>query len=111
MHDVIALLKPRIIAFRNGGQSKSKRTRVLKISVLGIIGVLFWSGLFAISLRVLLYFKGIEDIGDILNHKLLSMLLITSFALLIFSSILTSLSKLYLSRDLFLVHAMPVSPY
>ena len=109
MHDVIALLKPRIIAFRNGGRSKRKRTRVLKISVLGMIGVLFWSGLFAISLRVLLYFKGIEDIGDILNHKLLSMLLITAFALLIFSSILTSLSKLYLSRDLFLVHAMPVS--
>jgi ABC-2 type transport system permease protein len=109
MHDVIALLRPRIIAFRNGGRSKRKRTRVIKISVLGIIGVLFWSGLFAISLRVLLYFKGIEDIGDILNHKLLSMLLITAFALLIFSSILTSLSKLYLSRDLFLVHAMPVS--
>jgi ABC-2 type transport system permease protein len=39
------------------------------------------------------------------------MILIVSFALLIFSSILTSLSKLYISRDLQLVHAMPVASY
>ena len=37
------------------------------------------------------------------------MALITFFSLLIFSGILTSLSKLYLSKDLPLVHSMPVS--
>jgi len=68
-------------------------------------------GIFAVALRVLTYFRGIEEIGDILGHKLLSMILIVSFALLIFSSILTSLSKLYLSKDLQLVHAMPVASY
>ncbi|MDP3284475.1 MAG: hypothetical protein Q8M56_08610, partial [Desulfobacterales bacterium] len=46
---------------------------------------------------------------DILIFKLLSMLVLTSFSFLIFSSILTSLSKLYLSRDLALVHSVPVS--
>jgi ABC-2 type transport system permease protein len=50
-----------------------------------------------------------ESFGDILAYKLLSMALITFFSLLIFSSILTSLSKLYLSKDLPLVHSMPVS--
>ena len=75
---------------------------------LATIGLFFWGGLLALSLRVLIYFRGIEEIGDILNHKLLSMMLITAFALLVFSSILTALSKLYLSRDLFLVHSMPV---
>ncbi|MDY6792298.1 MAG: hypothetical protein SWH54_13640 [Thermodesulfobacteriota bacterium] len=83
----------------------------MKFLLIGIIGLVFWTGLFAISLRVLSYFKGIEDIGDILAFKLLSMLLITSFFLLIFSSILTSLSKLYLSRDLLLVHSLPVSSH
>jgi ABC-2 type transport system permease protein len=68
-------------------------------------------GIFAVSLRVLTYFRGIEEIGNILGYKLLSMILIVSFALLIFSNILTSLSKLYLSRDLQLVHAMPVASY
>jgi ABC-2 type transport system permease protein len=111
MSEVIALLRPRMISIINGSQSTSKNARLLKLLLLGTIGVLFWGGLFAISLRVLYYFKGIEEIGDILGFKLLSMILITSFALLIFSSILTSLSKLFLSRDLFLVHSMPISTY
>jgi ABC-2 type transport system permease protein len=60
---------------------------------------------------VLHYFKGIEDIGDLLAYKLLSMILIVSSALLLFSSILTSLARLFLSRDLLLVHSMPVASY
>jgi ABC-2 type transport system permease protein len=111
MSEVIALLRPRLISLKNGGLAANKNARLLKLLLLGTIGVLFWGGLFAISLRVLYYFKGIEEIGDILGFKLLSMILITSFALLIFSSILTSLSKLFLSKDLFLVHSMPVSTY
>ena len=39
----------------------------------------------------------------------MSMVLVTLFSLLIFSSIITSLTKLYLSKDLILVHSMPVS--
>ncbi|MFH2220356.1 MAG: hypothetical protein ABII68_11955 [Pseudomonadota bacterium] len=77
----------------------------------GAAGVLFWGGIFAVSFRVLVYFKSIEELGEILALKLLSMILITVFSLLIFSSILTTLSKLYLSRDLSLVHSMPVSCY
>jgi ABC-2 type transport system permease protein len=84
---------------------------MLKFIFLGGIGIVFWGGLFAVALKVLSYFMGIEQIGDILAFKLLSMLLITSFALLMFSGILTSLSKLYISRDLLLVHSTPVRPY
>jgi ABC-2 type transport system permease protein len=111
MNDIIALLKPRISSIRNSGFSKRSRGRGKKFLLISTIGLAFWAGLFAISLRVLSYFKGIEDIGDILALKLLSMMLITSFVLLIFSSILTSLSKLYLSRDLLLVHSLPVSSH
>ncbi len=108
MNDIITLLRPRITSIRNGDLLRSRGSRFFKLLLLGTIGTLFWGGLFAVSLRVLFYFKGIEEIGDILGYKLLSMILITSFALLIFSSILTSLSKLYLSKDLFLVHSLPV---
>jgi len=111
MHAVITLLKPRIWPLKNRGVPKNLHGRAAKLILLGTVGVVFWGGIFAISWRVLDYFKGIEDIGDILGFKLLSMILIISFALLIFSSILTSLSKLYLSRDLFLVHSMPVASY
>ena len=108
MHPIFTLLKPRYLSFRNNGRSHTQRAGTLRLLGLATVGLTFWGGLLALSLRVLVYFRGIEEIGDILNHKLLSMMLITSFALLVFSSILTALSKLYLSRDLYLVHSMPV---
>jgi ABC-2 type transport system permease protein len=90
---------------------KAARGSTLKLFFFGIIGMLFWLAIFVASLRILTYLKGVEEVGDTLGYKLMSMILIVSFALLIFSSILTALSKLYLSRDLQLVHAMPVSGY
>src|SRR5210317_1272871 len=111
MSEILTLLKPRIWPLTNRSVRKKARGDLLKLFFFGTIGMLFWLGIFVVALRVLTYFKGIEEIGAILGHKLLSMILIVSFALLIFSSILTSLSKLYLSRDLQLVHAMPVSSY
>jgi len=111
MNEVLTLLKPRIWPLKNRALSKANGNGNARFLLLGSLGFLFWGGIFAVSWRVLIYFKGIEDIGDILGYKLLSMMLVVSFALLLFSSILTSLSKLYLSRDLLLVHSMPVSSY
>jgi ABC-2 type transport system permease protein len=111
MDDILTLLKPRIWPFTNRSVRQNTRGGFVKLFFFGIIGLLFWVGIFVVALRVLTYFKGIAEIGDILGYKLLSMILIVSFALLIFSSILTSLSKLFLSRDLQLVHAMPVASY
>jgi ABC-2 type transport system permease protein len=111
MYQIFTLFKPRIWPLKNRGITKANGKSSARFFVLGSIGLLFWCGIFAVSWRVLVYFKGIEDIGDILGFKLLSMMLVVSFALLLFSSILTSLSKLYLSRDLLLVHSMPVSSY
>ncbi len=108
MHTIATLLKPRFWTFTKGGTKSNRRRSVLRLFIFGTVGLLFWGGIFAIALRVLKYFKNIDEIGDILAFKLLSMVLITSLALLIFSSILTTLSKLYLSKDLFLVHSLPV---
>jgi len=115
MHGLLAdiglLLRPRLLPVLRGGRFRSSRSATARRAVLGGVGAAFWCGLFAVSWRVLRYFKGIEDIGDILAFKLLSMILIVCFALLLFSSILTSLSTLYLSRDLFLVHSTPVASH
>ena len=43
-----------------------------------------------------------------LARKLLLMVLVTFLGLMIFSAILTALSKLYLSKDLDLVHSLPI---
>lgn len=110
MNGIITLLKPRLWSFRNGYASRDAEARNIKWLLFGLIGLVFWVGIFIVFYRVLRYFQGVEGFGDILAYKLLSMVLVTFFALLIFSSTVTSLSKFYLSRDLALVHAMPVAP-
>ncbi len=109
MADIGVLLRPRIMPLFKRGLSRSLAGGRSRLLVLGASGAAFWCGLFAAARRVLLHFRGVEEIGDILALKLLSMILIVCFALLLFSSILTSLSKLYLSRDLLLVHSLPVA--
>jgi len=109
LKDVLILLRPRFLSFKKPLLSPNSKKDFYRNLVLGIAGFIFWIGIFIMSFRTLKYFRGIEGLGDILIFKLLSMLVLTSFSFLIFSNILTSLSKLYLSRDLALVHSMPVS--
>jgi ABC-2 type transport system permease protein len=109
MTEILTLLKPRFWSFKNGRSSKSAENQRIKTVLFGAVGLAFWVGIFAVFYRVLIYFQGVEGFGDILARKLMSMVLLTLFAMLIFSSIITSLTKLYISRDLVLVHSMPVA--
>ena len=110
MRELIALLKPRYWAFQKGRSGKSSRNRQAQWLLMGTIGLAFWIGAFRVFYRILRYFQGVEEFGDILAYKLLSMILLTFFSLLIFSGIITSLAKLFLSRDLTLVHSLPLPP-
>ena len=109
MNDLLVLLRPRLLSFKNGNASASAGTRRIRYLLFTVLGVAFWIGVFIVFYRVLTYFQGVEEFGDILARKLLSMVLLTFFSLLVFSSIVASLSKLYLSHDLILVHSLPVS--
>jgi ABC-2 type transport system permease protein len=102
------LLRPRLKGVKN--QMTRSQTSVKKrVWVMGGLGLAFCGGMFAGACRVLNYFQSVEVIGDLLAQQLLSMVLLTFFSLLVFSSIITALGNLYLSKDLELCHAMPVS--
>jgi len=101
---VYNLLFPRVLSFKN----RILQSRKIQFVLFGGIGAALWAGVFAASFKVLAYFESIEQLGDILANKLLSMIFVVILSLLIFSSIITLLSKLYLSRDLNLVHSLPV---
>ncbi len=105
MKRLFALIRPRLLAFKHRSHEAGNR---LKLWLFALVGAGFWVGIFAVTHRVLRYFRSVEDFGEILAYKLLSMVLLTFFCLLVFSAILTNLSKLYLSRDLNLVHSLPV---
>ncbi len=107
MSTVLDLVKPRLWPLLHRRPNAPTRQYVRLAVVTTVAGAL-WIGVFLVSLRVLTHFSTIEQIGALLNYKLLNMLMVTALALLVFSDILTALSKLYLARDLPLVHALPV---
>lgn len=109
MKELAILLRPRLLGFKNAGASESAGNRRIRALLFALIGLLFWVGIFFVFYRVLTYFQGVEEFGDILARKLLSMVLLTFFSLLVFSGIISSLATLYLSRDLILVHSLPVA--
>lgn len=76
---------------------------------LALVGVLFWLGLFAMMYWLVGQFAAVEGLGTFLAQKLLEMLLASLFVMLTFSNIITALSTYYLSDDLELVLALPVS--
>ncbi|HQO15275.1 MAG TPA: hypothetical protein PLB69_08605, partial [Smithellaceae bacterium] len=106
---VLTLLRPRLLSAGNGLRADTQNHHRMRLFLFSFIGLIFWIGAFLIFYRVLTYFQSVQDFGDILAMKLLSMMIITFFILLLFSGIINSLSHLYLSRDLSLVHSLPVT--
>ncbi|EFK09039.1 conserved hypothetical protein [delta proteobacterium NaphS2] len=107
MGHLILLLRPGLLGFKNR-LSRTHGAGLKKPVFMGGLGLVFGLILFVLSSRVLVYFQSVEMIGDLLAKELLSMVFLTFFSLLIFSNIITSLSTLYLSKDLEFCHSAPV---
>ena len=99
------LLGPAFRAMRRRAAAAAGAGRVL---TLGVVGVLFWSLLFAILYRLLVYFRAAEGIGEVLAIKLLGLILLALLSVLLLSNIITALSTFFLARDLELLMAAPV---
>ena len=84
-----------------------------KISQKSIGIVLFCIGLcyaiFNITLRVVTYFHMQDELGIILSLKVYQMAWILIFIMLIFSSMVSSISSIYLSEDNEIVFSAPIS--
>ena len=79
MRTVLDLLKPRLWPLLHRRPAGSTRQYVRLAVVTTVAGAL-WIGVFMVSLRVLTHFSTIEQIGALLNYKLLNMLMVTSLA-------------------------------
>ena len=82
MKIVLDLLKPRLWPLLHRRPAGSTRQYVRLAVVTTVAGAL-WIGVFMVSLRVLTHFSTIEQIGALLNYKLLNMLMVTALALLV----------------------------
>ncbi len=108
MHEILSLLQAKVLTYKNTS-SRGSKGKLLRYGVFLTMGLLFWLGTFLIFYKVLSYFSGIQVIGTLLSSKLLSMVFLAFFSLLIFSNVITALSTFFLSDDLQLLNALPIS--
>jgi ABC-2 type transport system permease protein len=87
---------------------KTADGRLFKAVLLGAVGLFFWSFIFLVIHRMLLYFRSTQGIGDLLAAKLLGMAFLTFSMILLLSNVITALSTFFLSEDLELLVAAPV---
>ncbi len=101
------LLTPKVQSMRS--RAVKKQTGAMgRLSVLAVIGVAFWGFIFAILYRLLVYFRGIPEIGPLLAGKLLGLILVSFFGMLLLSNVIAALSTFFLAKDLDLLVAGPV---
>ncbi|MHB8839115.1 MAG: putative ABC transporter permease subunit [Gemmatimonadaceae bacterium] len=85
-----------------------ERGRGARFSILAVVGLLFWGFIFGLLYRLLNYFKGVPEIGELLAGKLLGLMLVSFFSLLLLSNVITALSSFFLAKDLDLLVSAPV---
>ncbi len=114
MGDALLLIAPKWLTARNSARSRQERLKGIFITVLA---ALFCLVVFGASHYLFSYIKelyvgpGLEfmELRFEINRRLLGMAVLTFMAVLLFSNIITSLTSFFMSEDLELVGALPVS--
>lgn len=101
------LLLPKWLTARARAAS-GQRGHTTRLVVLSLLGLGFWSFIFLILYRLLVYFRGVQEIGPLLAGKLLGLILVGFFSILMLSNVITALSSFFLARDLDLLASAPV---
>ena len=101
------LLMPKRLTARARAKS-GERGHTLRLVLLGLFGLAFWAFIFFLLVRLLRYFRAVQEIGPLLAGKLLGLVLVGFFSILLLSNIITALSSFFLARDLDLVVSAPV---
>src|SRR5919112_4580929 len=101
------ILRPKWLTARARAMA-NERGRGARFALLSLIGMLFWAFIYTVLYKLLVYFRGVPDLGPFLAGKLLGMILIGFFSILLLSNVITALSSFFLARDLDLLVGAPV---
>jgi ABC-2 type transport system permease protein len=104
---LMLLLRPKWLTARARAMT-NERGRGARFALLATMGLLFWSFIYTVLYKLLVYFRGVPDLGPFLAGKLLGIILVGFFSILLLSNIITALSSFFLARDLDLLVAGPV---
>ncbi|MCX7956552.1 MAG: hypothetical protein N2643_01480 [Endomicrobia bacterium] len=107
MRDFLILIKVNILQFLNSYKYTSKIEKLRTIFIT-IVGILFFVGSYIISYQVIIYISSLPLIGSLFTVRILALAFLTSFLMLIFSSLTVSFSTLYESEDINFLLSMPL---
>src|SRR6186713_1157069 len=96
---IALILRPKWLTARARALA-NERGRGARFFLLSLIGMLFWVFIYTLLYKLLVYFRGVPDLGPFLAGKLLGMILIGFFSILLLSNVITALSSFFLARDL-----------
>ena len=108
LNELYLLLLPKWFGLRNRLRFRSRGDLIRSIVLVGIVAV-FWIIIYLLFTNFLYQFKVVEEFGEILPGKLLSMIFLFFLGILMWSSLLTSFGVFFMSYDLQLLKATPVS--
>ena len=103
------LFQPRWRGLRNRWVRADRSRKATYLVFAGLTGA-FWVGVFAVCVYFVTMFNGVEMFGPLLLRKALGMVLLAFSGLLLFSNFITALSSYFLSEDMQLIQALPISP-
>ncbi|MBM3899677.1 MAG: hypothetical protein FJ362_05905 [Gemmatimonadetes bacterium] len=104
---LLHLLLPKWLTARARATAQT-RGKGARVAILALTGLLFWAFIFGVLARLLTYFRGVQEIGELMAGKLLGLGLLGFTSLLLLSSVITALSSFFLARDLDTLVAAPV---
>jgi len=104
---LLHLLLPKWLTAR-ARSMQGEKGRGARFAILGVTGFLFWAFIFGVLFRLLTYFRGVQEIGQLLAGKLLGLILLGFTSILLLSNVITALSSFFLAKDLDMLVAGPV---
>lgn len=104
----ITVLKPSLIGLKNiiRRPGRGGRTRAAFVALFTLV---VWILIFVFAVKVLGNLRQADIVGDVLCRKFLGLMWIAGAALLMFSALISSLSNFFLSKDLDMLMAAPIS--
>ena len=101
------VMRPKFLTIRSRLR-RGEAAQGWRWGLVALIGVLFWTFVLTIVVKVLLAVRATPEIGSLIASKGLNLAFMSFFLLLVLSNVITSLSTFFLARDLDLLMSAPV---
>ncbi len=110
MRDLIHLFNLQFKILKNTFKFGTKTERIRTFFLL-FTGIVFSIGSYMVSYQVVIYISTLPVIGSVFTLRILALAFLTSFIMLIFSSLTTAFSTMYDNEDIQFLFSLPINDF